>query len=67
MYGGVENGDAGSGYGLMNSHTDLQYIGLESSMKNNDRNNTDMNYTLQNGDVSIGIGFLNSHNIHQDN
>ena len=59
--GDVDKVDVSSGYGSMNSHTDLQQKYLESLIKDNDRIDTDMNETLQNGDVSSGIGLLNSH------
>ena len=65
--GYVENCDASSGYGSMNSHTDLQQNSLKSSTNYNDRNDTDMNTNLYNGDVISGIGLLNSHTFPQDN
>ena len=67
MYGYVEKVDVSSGYGSMNSHTDLQHSGLESLMNDNDRIDKDMNDNLQNGYVNSVIGLLNSHTLPQDN
>ena len=67
MDGYVENSDVNSGYGSMNSHTDLKKNGLESLMNYNDSKDTYMNDNLQNGDVSSGISYLNSHTLHQYN
>ena len=51
----------------MSSHADLQQNGLKSLINYNDRNDTDMNDTLQNGDLISGIGLLNSHILPKDN
>ena len=51
----------------MNSHTDLQHNGFESSVNNNDRIDTDMNDTLQNGYVISVIGLINNHTLSHDN
>ena len=67
IVGGVEKSDVSSGYGSMNSHTDLQQNGLKSLNNYNDRNDTVMNETLQNEDVSSGIGLINNHTLPQDN
>ena len=42
-----EKGDVSSGYGSMNTNTDLQNSGLESLMNDNDRNDTDINETSE--------------------
>ena len=67
IYGCVDKGDVISGYGYMNSHTDLHKNDLASFMNDNDSIDTDMNETLHNGDVSSGIGLLNIHTLPQAN
>ena len=56
MDGDVEKCDFSSGYGYMNSHTDLQQSGFKYLTNYNDKNDTDINANLQNGDTSSGIG-----------
>ena len=67
IYVDVEKDYVSSGYGSINSHTDLQQHYLESLMNDNDSIDTDMNDSLQNLDMSSWIGLLTIHTIPQAN